>query len=760
MKTFVRIALATCAFSTFTAPAGAAALKTGSTFTAIPSYARGTAIAYGNGVYLLVGSHGGAPGSLRGRFIKNGAAIGVDFPIQTNVMSPHFPRVAYSPDADGGAGAFLVTWSESDAILGKPVLHFRLVNEAHAGAFGDDTRLGIITSSEAGNAVAYSTVSKEFLVVAPTFPYDLAAVRVDNNGHFIASVNILPTADGERDPTVAYSPVTDEFLVVYTGWDNVAAFAAATRIKAGTGAVLQTKILLFYSAGTFISEVSYNSKDNTFLASWYSSGAYGRVIAADGSLPGGVIALSTIYSGYDALGLAYNPLTNTFMMVSHSNGWEDGAVELGSNGVPANGGFIATDAGGRPGGGNFYPKVAASTTTPDWLLSTAHNFETAMAQVITGTPTGPPPPPPCTVTPGSVAKTFFHVGGGDSIALTATTTSCPWTVKSNASWLTISSAASGAGNATVNYSAALNTTGTGRTGTMTIAGQTFTVIQSGVARAAVHDINGDGLSDLILRNTTTGDLVAWTINGLAYNVMGGFQLPGGASMSTVDPSWRLAGSGDLNGDGYADLVWQHTNGGIAMWTMQGNIVTSTSMLSIPTVGAFGWQIKAVGDVNGDGRADIIWQHNGGALAVWLMNGATVTQTLLLSNASGTVLGMPDPNWQIVGAGDLNRDGRADIIWQNQVTGGLGAWTMNGSVVDVMMNLSPDFINTDFKIRGVGDVNGDGMADLIWVRQSTGQLFVWCMNGFTASVYQGIIMLGDGTGNPAFLPAGWTMVGPG
>jgi hypothetical protein len=64
--------------------------------------------------------------------------------------------------------------------------------------------------------------------------------------------------------------------------------------------------------------------------------------------------------------------------------------------------------------------------------------------------------------------------------VTVTTTSgCAWTAGSNAPWLTITSGASGTGNGTVGFAAAANT-GVARTGTLTIAGQPFTVTQAAV----------------------------------------------------------------------------------------------------------------------------------------------------------------------------------------------------------------------------------------------------------------------------------------
>src|SRR4029077_6426541 len=59
-----------------------------------------------------------------------------------------------------------------------------------------------------------------------------------------------------------------------------------------------------------------------------------------------------------------------------------------------------------------------------------------------------------------------------------TTTGCSWTATSNASWLTISAGSVGVGSGPVNYTVAANPTTVSRTGTLTVAGRTVTVIQS------------------------------------------------------------------------------------------------------------------------------------------------------------------------------------------------------------------------------------------------------------------------------------------
>ena len=106
--------------------------------------------------------------------------------------------------------------------------------------------------------------------------------------------------------------------------------------------------------------------------------------------------------------------------------------------------------------------------------------------------------------------------GGPGTIGVSTTAGCTWTASPNAPWLTITSGASGSGSGTVNYTVAANTGGA-RTGTLTVAGQTFTVNQAaGAAPACAYSINptsitvGDrGVSGLTIA-LTAGNGCAWT----------------------------------------------------------------------------------------------------------------------------------------------------------------------------------------------------------------------------------------------------------
>jgi hypothetical protein len=90
----------------------------------------------------------------------------------------------------------------------------------------------------------------------------------------------------------------------------------------------------------------------------------------------------------------------------------------------------------------------------------------------------PPPPPPCTFTIAPMSLEMAKTGGPGSVSITASAPSCSWNAAANAAWLTLTGAVSGAGNGTVSFTAAANA-GSDRTGTLTIAGQTFTVTEHG-----------------------------------------------------------------------------------------------------------------------------------------------------------------------------------------------------------------------------------------------------------------------------------------
>ncbi len=96
----------------------------------------------------------------------------------------------------------------------------------------------------------------------------------------------------------------------------------------------------------------------------------------------------------------------------------------------------------------------------------------------TPTPTATPTPNPgCSYTIAPASQNFAATGGTGSVSV-MTTSGCSWTAASNQSFVSVTSSASGTGSGTITYSVAANT-GAARSGSITIAGQTFTVQQAG-----------------------------------------------------------------------------------------------------------------------------------------------------------------------------------------------------------------------------------------------------------------------------------------
>ncbi|MBV8895558.1 MAG: VCBS repeat-containing protein, partial [Acidobacteriaceae bacterium] len=74
------------------------------------------------------------------------------------------------------------------------------------------------------------------------------------------------------------------------------------------------------------------------------------------------------------------------------------------------------------------------------------------------------------------------------------------------------------------------------------------------------------------------------------------------------------------------------DGAPMIWQMNGTSIVSQTVLTNPGAS---WHAIGIGDFNGDGKADILWQSSDGTLGVWLMNGTTPTAMTALPNQSTT-----------------------------------------------------------------------------------------------------------------------------
>ena len=189
---------------------------------------------------------------------------------------------------------------------------------------------------------------------------------------------------------------------------------------------------------------------------------------------------------------------------------------------------------------------------------------------------------------------------------------------------------------------------------LSVTETTFDIVGTG-------DFNGDGLSEVLWRDSATG------LNAIWY--MSGSTVSSGDFLPTIDdPDFEIICVADFNNDGNDDILWRHqTNGLTAIWFMNGSEIISGEF--IPTV-ANNWKIVGCGDFNADGYDDILWRETTtGENAIWLMNGANVAQGDFIPTVSA--------EWYVTSVGDINADGRADIIWKNTSDGSNSIWYMNG-----------------------------------------------------------------------------------
>jgi len=258
------------------------------------------------------------------------------------------------------------------------------------------------------------------------------------------------------------------------------------------------------------------------------------------------------------------------------------------------------------------------------------------------------------------------------------------------------------------------------------------------------DFTGDQSPDLVWQNRNDGRLLLWHLSGASYI----FNEPPSIPQIT-DPNWHIVGTADADLDGYNDLFWQHqTAGTLAIWYMRDTQIVSTRLVA-QVVSDTNWQIRTVFDVDRDGQPDLLWQHRvSGHIAVWYMNGGAFRSSQLVGPGQ-----ISDPAWTIVGAGDANGDGRADLFWQHPATGQLALWYMDGVQLLSTTLLTPSSVaDTNWRVRGIADLNRDGSPDIVWQNVSTSDVAVWMLTG--SHFKESRLLKG-----PTMPAAEWVLTGP-
>src|SRR5947207_2356677 len=243
---------------------------------------------------------------------------------------------------------------------------------------------------------------------------------------------------------------------------------------------------------------------------------------------------------------------------------------------------------------------------------------------------------------------------------------------------------------------------------------------------APMDFDGDCKSDILWRNSATGEDYLWLMNAQAIVSQG--------SLTTLgDPAWQIQGTGDFDGDGKADILWRNAlTGENYIWLMNGLSIASQGSVNFvdPTSG---WQVQGIGDFDGDGKADILWRNAlTGENYIFLMNGGRIA-------APGVVnIVEPASAWQVQGIGDFDGDGKADILWRNSSTGENYVYFMDGTTIKPTEGFIRTVADQSWQVAGIGDFDGDGKDDILWRNAVTGENYLYPMDGLAIMPSEGYL----------------------
>lgn len=207
----------------------------------------------------------------------------------------------------------------------------------------------------------------------------------------------------------------------------------------------------------------------------------------------------------------------------------------------------------------------------------------------------------------------------------------------------------------------------------------------------------------------------WDADGSAGNeraLLGHVVINGGDTNLGALNGWNHAASGDFNGDGTDDILWQNPSSGANyLWLMTNNQpVQSGSLGTVP-----GWEVLASADLNGDGTSDLVWHNQArGENFVWLMRGGQPYESFY-----GGII----PGWQLASSTDLTGDHVDDLLWRNASTGENFLWVMKDGQPSSSFSLGKI---PGWNLLATGDFNGDGTADLVWNNPSSQTNFLWLM----------------------------------
>ena len=216
--------------------------------------------------------------------------------------------------------------------------------------------------------------------------------------------------------------------------------------------------------------------------------------------------------------------------------------------------------------------------------------------------------------------------------------------------------------------------------------------------AASGDFNGDGRDEALLRRNDG----AWVY----YPFDGGRVLNDGRrrAILTRQPDWRPAGIGDLNGDGRDDVLLRRDDGAWAYYPMDGHrvIAAERGWANLPRNPD--WRLAGVGDFDGDGRDDVLLRHAAGAWRLYPMDGRRIVSRRVQQPHFVHTLA-----WRFVAAADFDADGRYEVLLRHID----GRWRYQSWTGSAVVTASPALPNDwAWRLAAVGDLDGDGADDVL------------------------------------------------
>jgi GH25 family lysozyme M1 (1,4-beta-N-acetylmuramidase) len=247
------------------------------------------------------------------------------------------------------------------------------------------------------------------------------------------------------------------------------------------------------------------------------------------------------------------------------------------------------------------------------------------------------------------------------------------------------------------------------------------------------DVTGDGRADVVARKPD-GSLLLYA--------NGGSNTAPYSAGATIGSSWqgfRTVTAGDVNGDGRADLLAVGSDGSLVRYLNNGS---ATYPYSSGTVAGSGWQgfsSVLAAEVNGDGRADLLAIGADGSLRQYVNTGSDSAPF-----SSGAVIGSSWQGFRQVVAGDVNGDGKADLLAIG-TDGSLRQYLNNGSASFPYSASAVIGSGWNFRTVMAGDVTGDGRADLMTV-STDGTLRLYTNTGNDTGPYNANLVIGSGWNN--------------